>query len=206
MNDFMSSIIIGLLISWCIGLLPAIYYRYVFYKSPINKRLVFWRLAPIVALLAILYKMVMAAITGTKPNPNPLPWIIIYYIGMWVMTRDPNNIIAFAAPSIDTRKCPFCAEAIRIDAKICKHCGREIPPAFSIPTKYSLEQLPSSKKQIISNRSPQQNLEVAIALINNKSRHEAIATLQAIIENSPNDSTTYNDAYKLLYVIFKGRQ
>ena len=27
------------------------------------------------------------------------------------------------------RECPFCAELILIKAKVCKHCGREVPPA-----------------------------------------------------------------------------
>lgn len=27
----------------------------------------------------------------------------------------------------DTRKCPFCAEFIKPEAKVCKHCGRDLP-------------------------------------------------------------------------------
>lgn len=30
-------------------------------------------------------------------------------------------------PSTDTRKCPFCAELVKREAKICKHCGKELP-------------------------------------------------------------------------------
>ena len=32
--------------------------------------------------------------SGAEPNPNPIPWIIIYFIGKWLMTRhsqDPNK-------------------------------------------------------------------------------------------------------------------
>lgn len=29
----------------------------------------------------------------------------------------------------ELRKCPYCAEMVRVEAKVCKHCGREIPPA-----------------------------------------------------------------------------
>src|SRR6059058_4177506 len=25
------------------------------------------------------------------------------------------------------RKCPFCAESIKPEAKVCRHCGRELP-------------------------------------------------------------------------------
>lgn len=27
----------------------------------------------------------------------------------------------------ETRPCPFCAERIMKDARICKHCGRDVP-------------------------------------------------------------------------------
>jgi hypothetical protein len=29
----------------------------------------------------------------------------------------------------DSRKCPFCAETIKQEAVVCKHCGRDVPPA-----------------------------------------------------------------------------
>lgn len=28
----------------------------------------------------------------------------------------------------ENRKCPFCAEYIKREAKVCKHCGRDVPP------------------------------------------------------------------------------
>lgn len=28
----------------------------------------------------------------------------------------------------DERECPWCAETILVAAKICKHCGKEVPP------------------------------------------------------------------------------
>lgn len=31
----------------------------------------------------------------------------------------------------DFRKCPFCAEAVRREAKKCKHCGSELVPEHS---------------------------------------------------------------------------
>ncbi len=30
-------------------------------------------------------------------------------------------------PSTATRVCPFCVERVKVEAKLCKHCGKEIP-------------------------------------------------------------------------------
>jgi zinc-ribbon domain len=27
----------------------------------------------------------------------------------------------------ETKKCPFCAELVKPEAKVCKHCGRDLP-------------------------------------------------------------------------------
>jgi predicted amidophosphoribosyltransferase len=29
----------------------------------------------------------------------------------------------------NTKLCPYCAERIKKDAVVCRHCGRELPPA-----------------------------------------------------------------------------
>ena len=31
------------------------------------------------------------------------------------------------------RKCPFCAEVIKAEAKVCRQCGREVPSAATLP-------------------------------------------------------------------------
>jgi hypothetical protein len=32
------------------------------------------------------------------------------------------------AVRVDTRKCPYCAEFIKPEAIVCKHCGRDVEP------------------------------------------------------------------------------
>lgn len=32
-----------------------------------------------------------------------------------------------AESTADMRKCPFCAEQVKNEARICKHCGKELP-------------------------------------------------------------------------------
>lgn len=35
-----------------------------------------------------------------------------------------------AASIAGTVPCPYCAEAIKPEAKVCKHCGRDVPSAL----------------------------------------------------------------------------
>lgn len=43
-----------------------------------------------------------------------------------------GNQITSDNVTIHLRKCPYCAEKILAEAKICKHCGRDVEP-ISIP-------------------------------------------------------------------------
>jgi hypothetical protein len=85
--DLILSLVFGLILSWAVGLTPALIYRYAIYKRPIEKKKVFWLLAPIIFVLMFAFKLTMAALSGKPPNGNPIPWVIIYYIGKWIMTR-----------------------------------------------------------------------------------------------------------------------
>jgi len=44
------------------------------------------------------FKLTLAELNGTQLNPNPIPWVIIYYIGKWIMTRKPNKANVAAQP------------------------------------------------------------------------------------------------------------
>lgn len=45
-----------------------------------------------------------------------------------VMGRNSDKLENEAMGSGNVRRCPWCAELIRIEAIACKHCGRDVPP------------------------------------------------------------------------------
>lgn len=52
-----------------------------------------------------------------------------------VMQTDHKELEHRALQSGDTRKCPSCAELIRIEAKKCRFCGSEVPPIEAARTR-----------------------------------------------------------------------
>lgn len=103
----------------------------------------------------------------------------------------------------DERLCPHCAEIVKLQARVCKHCGRDLPAPFVIPPEYSLDQLPESDQIAIRQNSPSRNLTIAKRSIEDRNWHRAIGSLQAITMTADSDSKVYRDAYALLHKMLK---
>ena len=58
-------------------------------------------------------------------------------VASWGLLLGPIGLLIVGfmgapAPDVTTvRKCPFCAETILREAKVCKHCGREVEPVVA---------------------------------------------------------------------------
>jgi len=52
----------------------------------------------------------------------------IMAIDMWILFNKNKAALETAT----TRKCPHCAELIQKEAKVCKHCHRDVPVAAGV--------------------------------------------------------------------------
>lgn len=76
---------------------------------------------------------VFSAIIASSKGRSGLGWLVMGLIfGVFALL-----FVGFMPPSpkeeppsgaADEKKCPFCAETIKLEAKVCKHCGRDIEP------------------------------------------------------------------------------
>lgn len=53
----------------------------------------------------------------------------------------------------ENRKCPYCAEYIKREAKVCKHCGRDVPPLEIVLEQPKIEQ---NTEQLETEKSAEQ--------------------------------------------------
>lgn len=65
------------------------------------------------------------------------------------LVAGPNtaNIEQKHIDSGEQRKCPHCAELIKVDAKVCKHCGRDVPVSETKPCPHCGEPVKPDQMQ-----------------------------------------------------------
>ena len=60
---------------------------------------------------------------------------IIGFIVVLILDPIVANTEAKLMATGDMRKCPLCAELVKIEAKICKHCKSDLPETAKVESK-----------------------------------------------------------------------
>ena len=91
-----------------------------------------------ILLIWLLFGVVTAVVASNKGR-NGLGW---FFLGMLlgpfgfilslVVSKNEHAAEKEVLASGTMKKCPFCAELVKAEAKICKHCGKYFPS--DIPT------------------------------------------------------------------------
>ena len=71
--------------------------------------------APVVPLALVVVVCILAAAAGGA----------LLYVAY---SRDELGNILKRGPAAGERKCPYCAERIKAEAVVCRHCNRDVPP------------------------------------------------------------------------------
>ena len=113
-----------------------------------------------IGILGILYALNMDTTVGSVNNIGLMDdrrttliifslCLLVGFINRSSESKSNNR----ESQSADTRSCPYCAETIKIKAKLCKHCGKEL-------TDFEKPQYKDENTQNIQNQNTQKpNLE-----------------------------------------------
>lgn len=78
---------------------------------------------------------ILTAVIFNAKGRNPVAGFFLgFLLGIFgliiaaCLPRVEGNIEAKKLSTGIAKACPFCAELVRLEAVVCKHCGRDLPP------------------------------------------------------------------------------
>ena len=86
-----------------------------------------------IIIIWLLFGLVSAVVASNKGRSG-CGWFLLGvllgpfgFILALAVTQDQKAIESKSLAKGENKKCPFCAEIIKKEAIVCKHCGRELP-------------------------------------------------------------------------------
>lgn len=81
-------------------------------------------------IIWICFGIVGSMISSSKGNSGCggfVLGVLLGPIGLLISFFSSDNTEAKRKQTGNTKKCPYCAEYVKTDAIVCKHCGRTLP-------------------------------------------------------------------------------
>lgn len=91
----------------------------------------------------LLFWLLMAIIVAVVASINGLgavPWffyaLLVWPVALIHVLVKPRSVAAATAQAVaeGRRPCPFCAEMIKREAKLCPHCRQDLTPSLPAPS------------------------------------------------------------------------
>ena len=94
MQAMIIALVISFVITWVVGLAPALLVRYAFYRRPLTRKAANWIAATSSIFFWFAFLLLRSA-AGEKPGSG-IVWVLMFFVSRWIMTSgappaDPMN-------------------------------------------------------------------------------------------------------------------